>query len=264
MSRLPALFVTHGAPTLPLEPGPTGPFLRDLAGDVPRPDAILCVSAHWETAAPAIGAADPPPTIHDFYGFPEPLYRLRYPAPGAPDLAARAAEALAGAGIACAADRERGLDHGAWVPLMLMYPDADLPVAQLAIQPGLGPAHHLAMGRALAPLRDAGVLILASGSATHSLRDFGRYAYDDPAPGWVAAFDDWLVAAVTEGRTDDLVAWRDRAPENARNHPTDDHYLPLLVAAGAAGDGMGHGGAGRLLHRATTYGIIRMTAFAFD
>lgn len=260
MSRLPALFVTHGAPTLPLEPGTTGPFLRRLGSELPQPTAILCVSAHWETAQPMVSTATTPETIHDFYGFPKEMYALRYGAPGAPEMAARAMAALKSAGIASSADPSRGLDHGAWTPLLMMYPDADVPVAQLAIQPRLGAAHHAALGRALEGLRDEGVLVLASGSATHSLRDFGTYAYDAAPPDWVQRFDDWLVENVTSGGLDALIDYRAQAPDNMRNHPTDDHYLPLLVAMGAGGDGA----RGRLLHSATTYGIIRMTAFAFD
>lgn len=258
MTALPALFVTHGAPTLPLEDGPARAFLQGLGRATGRPDAILCVSAHWESDRPLVSTAERPETIHDFYGFPPALYELDYPAPGAPDAARRAAALLDGAGIGCTTNSARGLDHGAWTALMLMYPEADIPVAQLSVQSARGPAHHVAVGEALAPLREENVLVLASGSATHNLRDFRGRALDDPPPAYVGAFDDWLVAAVEAGRTDDLVDYRRQAPEAARNHPTEEHLLPLFVALGAGG-----GEAGRTLHRSTSWGIIAMTAFAF-
>lgn len=185
MNRLPALFISHGAPTLALEPGPTRGFLAQLGSGFERPRAILSISAHWETPAPEISAVLQPETIHDFYGFPEALYAMRYPAPGAPELAARAVQLLAGSGIG-AVTAQRGLDHGAWVPLMLMYSQADIPVTQLSVQSVLGPEHHWRMGEALRPLRDEGVLIIASGSVTHNLREFGRHRYDSPPPSWVS------------------------------------------------------------------------------
>lgn len=259
MNRLPALFVSHGAPTLAFEPGPTRGFLAQLGAELPRPRAILAVSAHWETGAPAVSAAVRPETIHDFYGFPQELYALRYPAPGAPGLAARVVQALDAAGLTAETDPERGLDHGAWVPLMLMYPQADIPVAQLSVQGGLGPVHHWRLGEALRPLRDEGVLIMASGSVTHNLREFGRHAYDGPPPDWVGGFNDWLQRAVEAGDREALIDYRSRAPHAARNHPTEEHLLPLLVAAGASTPGI----AAQRLHAAYTYGVIGMDAYCF-
>jgi 4,5-DOPA dioxygenase extradiol len=258
MSRMPAVFVSHGAPTLAIEPGPTQRFLRELGARLPRPSSILCVSAHWEADRPSVTGAEPPRTIHDFGGFPDELYRIRYPAPGAPDLARRVGD-LVGPGERVAVDRERGLDHGAWVPLLLMYPAADVPVAQLSVQTGLGPRHHLALGAALRPLRDEGVLILASGGATHDLRGFFRHRPDDPPEEYAVAFDDWLHDAITAGRTGDLVRYRDLAPEAARNHPTEEHYLPLLVAAGAAAPGE----PGVALHRAFTHAALSLAAYGW-
>jgi 4,5-DOPA dioxygenase extradiol len=256
---LPALFVSHGAPTMILEPVAVREFLKGLGGTIARPKAILAVSAHWETAAAAVGAATKPQTVHDFYGFPEPLYRLQYPAPGAPDLAQRVASALRDAGLACEIDARQGLDHGAWVPLMLMYPDAQIPVTQLSVQPGLGAAHHYRLGQALRPLRDEGVLVLGSGGLTHNLREFRGHALHDPAPEWVARFRDWVVAALEAGRDDDLIDYRSRAPRGARNHPSEEHFLPLLVAAGARSPSV----PGRRIHNSTTYGVLAMDAFAF-
>ncbi len=253
----PPLFVSHGPPTLIEDDVPCRRFLARLGRAIGRPRAILCVSAHWETDAPRLGAAARPETIHDFYGFPEALYRLRYDAPGAPDLARRAADLLRAAGIEAALDDARGLDHGAWAPLMLMYPAADIPVAQLSIGRDGDPARHLALGRALAPLPAEGVLVLASGNATHNLAERGRR--DDPPRDWARAFDDWLVEAVEAGRTEALVDYLARAPEARRNHPTPDHYLPLLTALGAAGDGA----RGRRIHASFLYATLSMAAFAF-
>ena len=258
MSRLPALFVTHGSPTLPLDDAPARDFLKGLGKKIGRPDAILAISAHWEAAAPTVSTTERPETIHDFYGFPAALYEMSYPAPGAPEAARRAKELAIEAGLGGEEDSTRGLDHGAWSPLILMYPEADVPVTQLSVQTHLGPLHHLALGQALRPLRDEGVLILASGSATHNLRDFRSHTANTPALDYVAAFDDWLVSTVEANDRDALADYRNRAPEAEHNHPTEEHFLPLFVAAGASES------AGRTLHRSATFGIIAMTAFAFD
>jgi len=257
MDAPPPLFVSHGPPTLIDEAVACRDFLATLGRAIGTPRAILCVSAHWETDAPRLGAAARPETIHDFFGFPDALYRLRYAAPGSPDLARRAAELLGAAGFEAALDTARGLDHGAWAPLMLMYPAADIPVVQLSIGRDGDPARHLALGRALAPLPAEGVLVLASGNATHNLAERGRR--DEPARGWARAFDDWLVRAVEAGRVDELLDYLDRAPEARRNHPTPDHYLPLLAALGAAGEGA----RGRRIHASFLYATLSMAAFAF-
>ena len=180
---LPSVFVSHGAPSLPLEETPARGFLEGLGGELGRPEAVLCVSAHWETAAPALSLAASPETIHDFFGFPEALYRLRYPAPGAPDLARRAAALLGAAGQEASLVEDRGLDHGAWIPLMLMYADAGVPVTQLSVLTGDGPTAHLALGRALAPLRAEGVLILGSGGARCTTCANGTLATPRCRPG---------------------------------------------------------------------------------
>lgn len=234
-------------------------FLRGLGGVIGKPAAILVVSAHWETGSPTISTAEHPETIHDFFGFPQDLYRLQYPAPGAPELARRIATLLEAAGFAADISAERGLDHGAWVPLMLAYADADVPVTQLSIQTRRGPAWHWRLGEALRPLRDEGVLILGSGSATHNLQEFGRHGRDAAPLAYVIAFNDWLAAAVAGGCRDDLIDYRSRAPEAARNHPTEEHLLPLFVAAGA-----GRSGRGARLHASYTYGALAMDAYRFD
>jgi 4,5-DOPA dioxygenase extradiol len=259
MSAQPALFVSHGAPTMILEQVPVRDFLRSWGGELQRPQAVLVVSAHWDTEPPAVSSVAQPDTIHDFFGFPAPLYQLRYPAPGAPALAQRTAALLSAAGLHCRVDAGRGLDHGAWVPLMLMYPQADLPVTQLSVQGRLGAAHHYRVGQALRPLRDEGVLILASGGLTHNLAEFRHHGLDDSAPAWVAEFRDWVAMAIAEGRDEDLVRYRERAPHAIRNHPSEDHLLPLLVALGARTPGV----AGQRAHTSTTYGVLAMDAYQF-
>jgi len=258
--RQPAIFVSHGAPTLALEPGPTRGFLAGLGTVLPRPRAILVLSAHWETAAPAVSTAEHPETIHDFHGFPPALYEMRYPAPGAPQLAQRVRALLGGAGMAVDGVPDRGLDHGAWVPLMLMYPQADIPVTQLSVQTALGPAHHLRLGGALRPLRDEGVLILGSGSVTHNLREFGRHDDAGAPPDWVGGFNDWLVEHLAAGDRKPLLDYRRQAPHAARNHPTEEHLLPLFAALGAATPGV----APQRIHAGYTYGVIGMDAWRFD
>lgn len=260
MTRMPALFISHGAPTLALEPGATRDFLARLGAGIGRPSAILVVSAHWETVAPAVSTAVRPETIHDFYGFPQALYEMRYPAPGAPAVAQQAIERLAAAGLSAAAVADRGLDHGAWVPLQLMYPAADIPVAQVPVQTRLGPAHHFRLGEALRPLRDAGVLIIGSGSATHNLGEFRNHRYDSPPPEWVSRFDDWLAQTIAAGRTADLLDYRRLAPQAARNHPTEEHLLPLFAACGAGTPDV----PPRHIHSGYTYGVIGMDAWRFD
>jgi 4,5-DOPA dioxygenase extradiol len=252
----PSVFVSHGAPTLAIERNDTVEFLRGLGAELGRPRAILCVSAHWATGVPTLSAAERPETIYDFGGFPAELYRVRYDAPGAPALAARAAGLLSAAGIESELSRERGLDHGAWVPLSLMYPERDVPVTQLSVQPRAGAEAHFRMGRALAPLRGEGVLILSTGGATHNLRQLGRGV---EAPDWAARFDEWLDEKIRVGSYRELLDYRRLAPHAEDAHPTDEHLLPLFVAAGA-----GNGGAtGRQLHKGWTHGSLSMAAYAF-
>lgn len=258
---LPTLFVSHGAPTLPLTAAPARHFLEHLGADLPeRPRAILMISAHWETSTPSVTTSPVNETIHDFFGFPAELYTIRYPAPGSAWLVDRVADLLQGANRVVTRTDGRGLDHGAWVPLSLTFPLADIPVVQLSIQTAMGPDYHYQMGRLLAPLREQGVLIVGSGSLTHDLSSFRKYynALNAPAPEWVDVFANWMAAAIAEERIDDLIAYRTQAPNAVRNHPTDEHLLPLFVALGA-----GAGGRTRHLHESTTHGVLRMDAFAF-
>ncbi len=259
MTAMPTLFVSHGAPTLITERGRTADFLRELHQVLPRPRAILCVSAHWETDQPMLTGSAAPPTIHDFMGFPQELYALQYPAPGDPALALRTQTLLNAADLNATLHPQRGLDHGAWVPLALAYPQADIPVVQLSVQPQRNPAHHFALGRALRPLRDEGVLILASGGATHNLREFRGQAINTAPPDYVLAFDAWLTAAITRGDVAELLDYLAHAPHALRNHPTPEHFLPLLVALGAA-----NAATGRALHEGFNYGILSMATYAWN
>ena len=253
----PSFFLSHGSPTLALEPSAAGAFWKELGESLARPDAVLCISAHWMTAAPLLGAAERPKTIHDYYGFPEPMYRLSYPAPGAPALAQRAADLLRAAGIEAALDQRYGLDHGAWVPLRSLYPAADMPVAQLSVQPRRDARWHYRLGRALEPLRREGVLVLASGGATHNLRELDWS--DGPPPGWATEFDDWLAERLAAGQTEELLDW-ERAPHALRAHPSPEHFLPLFVGLGAAGKGA----RGERLYRDFTMGGLSMAAYRFS
>ncbi|WP_114814068.1 DODA-type extradiol aromatic ring-opening family dioxygenase [Paraburkholderia kururiensis] len=233
--RVPSLYLSHGAPTLPIDPALPAAGFTALAAHLPRPQAILMLSAHWGTARPVVSIATKPETIHDFYGFPRELYEIQYPAAGAPDVARRAAQLLSDDGIATG-EEPHGLDHGAWVPMLLMFPHADVPVAQISIQPHMGPAHHFRVGRALRTLRDEGVMVVGSGQITHNLRaaDFGARPEDaDPR---VAEFTDWFESHLAARDVDALLDYRARAPHAALMHPTDEHLLPIFAALGAADD----------------------------
>jgi 4,5-DOPA dioxygenase extradiol len=258
---LPTLFLSHGAPYLPIADSPARNFLRVLSNQFPRPDAILVISAHWETAEPAVNAVEVNETIHDFGGFPAELYAMRYDVPGSPALARRVVSLLGEARLPARVDDRRGLDHGAWVPLILAYPAADIPVVQLSVQTHLGPSHHLALGRALQALRGEGTLIVGSGSYTHNLREFfrGSAARFRGEPEWVTAFADWFDRALIDNRVDDLVRYRQLAPYAERNHPTEEHLLPLYVALGAAGE---HRKV-RCLHKSSDGAVLRLDAYAF-
>jgi 4,5-DOPA dioxygenase extradiol len=236
MASLPSVFVSHGSPMHALEPGAAGDAWKALGRRLPRPRAIVIASAHWETNVPMLTGSAKPETIHDFHNFPEPLYRLRYPAAGAPQIAERAQGLLKEAGFTAAIDGCRGLDHGAWSPLLYMYPEADVPVVQLSVQPELGPAHHLAVGTALRKLLDEGVLIIGSGHMTHNLRDWSRAMGRNegkPEP-YAREFQAWVKDKIDRRDFASLADYRRLSPQGVRSHPTDEHFLPLFVALGAA------------------------------
>lgn len=258
MTTMPAVFISHGAPMLAVQPGATGPALEALGRSLPRPKGIVMVSAHWETPAPMVSTAQRPETIHDFGGFPDELYRIQYRAPGAPELAQRVKHVLDSAGLHAGLDPTRGLDHGAWVPLLYLYPDADVPVTQLSIQSHLSPVHHYRMGEALRPLLEEGVLVIASGSLTHNLGEF-RGRPGSVAP-YVRAFQDWMKRSIEAKDVAAMLDYRRLAPEAERAHPTDEHLLPFFVALGAAGACAN----GRRLLEEVTYGVIAMDAYVFE
>ena len=261
MTTFPTIFVSHGSPMLALQDSPARRFLQGLGQSLARPKAIAVVSAHWETrGAPAVSLATQPETIHDFGGFPQALFDLQYPAPGAPAIAERAAALFDAAGIPVGRSATRGLDHGAWVPLQLMYPDADIPVLQISIVHGAGPALHQHLGAALQALREEGVLLLASGSLTHNLYEFRGQPVDAPAPGWVTGLEAWMREKLAANDQEALLAYRHLAPMAEKNHPTEEHLLPLYVAMGAAGPGA----KAELLHRSFEHGVLAMDAYAFN
>ena len=259
-NRLPTLFISHGSPMLALIDSPARRFLASLGKSLPRPKAILLASAHWEAdRVPAVSLAEHPKTIHDFGGFPPALFAIEYPAPGAPALAERAAGLLEQAGYAVERSPERGLDHGAWVPLRLMYPQADIPVTQLSILRGTTPAGHAKMGIALTALRDEGVLVIGSGSLTHNLSEFRGQGVDAPVPSWVSDFGAWMNTMLDEQQRAALLDYRRQAPYAERNHPTEEHLLPLFVAMGAAGDAA----KAERIHASYEYGVLAMDVYAF-
>jgi 4,5-DOPA dioxygenase extradiol len=258
---LPTLFVSHGAPTLPLERGvPAREFLSGLGTRFPGITAVLCISAHWNTPRPAVNTSAKPATIHDFYGFPKELYGITYPAKGAPDLAGRVAALVGGAGLPCDTDTGHGLDHGAWIPMMLMFPGAGVPVVQLSVQGHLDPARHLALGNAIASLRHEGILVVGSGGAVHPLGDPSVALGEGfPTDSWASAFNEWLNRAVTSGDRESLIHYRELAPSAVHAHPYPDHFMPLFVAMGAAGQGA----KGRVIHQSWYWGNLGMGAFEF-
>jgi 4,5-DOPA dioxygenase extradiol len=234
VGRMPALYLGHGAPVLVDDPLWTEQ-LAAWAKGLPQPRAILIVSAHWESAPLTLGATDPRVGLtYDFYGFPERYYRMTYPAPGAPDLAARVA-ALMPDTEPVAQRPDYGLDHGAYVPLMVMYPEADVPVLQMSM-PTLDPERLFEVGRRLRPLRDEGVLIVGSGFLTHGLPFLRDWRTDATPPGWSVDFDRWAQESLERGDVDELMAFRDRAPGMPYAHPTAEHFAPLFLTLGAAGD----------------------------
>ena len=227
--RMPVIFAAHGAPVL-LDDEVWMSELAGWAKAMPRPASILMVSAHWQEPVPTLGATQPVPLVYDFYGFPARYYQTRYDSPGAPALAARVRALLGAAALAFAEAPDRGLDHGAYVPLVPMYPAADVPVLQLSLTE-LAPLRLVELGRALAPLRDEGVLVFGSGFLTHNM----RYAFRPGIPAWAREFDAWVADALVRFDVDALCDFRARAPAAATALPTWEHYAPLLVAAGAAG-----------------------------
>lgn len=253
MAMFRSLFLGHGAPTLATSRHPANAFLRELGAKQPKPRAAVVVSPHWTASSFAVKSAPRFEAWHDFGGFARELYELRYSPPGDALLAERVTKLIADAGLPTARDDDPKLDHGVWVPLMLMWPDADVPLVQVAVRPG-GPAAHWRLGEALRPLADDGVLIIGSGSLTHNLREVDEEFA--PAPDWARSFDAWMSQRLANGDQAALLDYRRQAPDAARAHPTEEHLLPLFVAAGA-------GGAMQRLHESWSFGGISMSAYGF-
>ncbi len=265
-SRMPVIYVPHGGGPWPFvelggfvaqeEIADLRGFFESLPATLPKPDALLVVSAHWEESVPTVMTAERPPILYDYYGFPDAAYSIEWPAPGSPALADRVTSLLASAGIATAKDPRRGFDHGTFVPMKLSWPRADVPTIQLSLKEGLDPAEHIAIGKALAPLRDEGILIVGSGMSFHNLGAFRKSSGRDVS----IAFDGCIEKTATldaETRDRELVVW-ERAPSARQAHPREEHLLPLMVIAGAAGADVGknawRGDFGRMRISAYQYG----------
>jgi len=255
----PALFVSHGAPLFAVDAGETGPALRQWAQALPQaPRGVVIMSPHWMARAPAVMTTAQPTTWHDFGGFPPALYELQYPAPGDPVLGQEVLELLQAAGIGAEADAKRPFDHGTWVPLMHLFPQATIPVVQVALPVGAGPREVYALGAALQSLRAQGVLVMGSGSMTHNLGEFFG-GETQPAP-YVLEFSRWVEAALQRGDVPALLDYRSLAPHAHRAHPTDDHFLPLFFALGAAGAGA----KPDYISREVMYSMLAMHAFTLQ
>jgi 4,5-DOPA dioxygenase extradiol len=260
MTNPPSIFVSHGSPTLLIDDVPARTFLQGFPGTIARPDAIIVVSAHNVARRVTVGVAENYRQVADFGGFPEELYRVSYRPPGDPALGERVLQSLAAAGIDAESSTQSGIDHGAWIPVSLMYPLGDIPLVPVSLQAGLDPRQHLKIGAALRSLREEqNVLVVASGSITHNLREFGRFGLQDPPLDYVVTFADQIERWLISGQVDELLAWHDLAPDAARNHPSIEHFMPLFVALGA-----GSSTKATTLHRSYAFGMLAMDAYAFD
>jgi 4,5-DOPA dioxygenase extradiol len=266
MERLPSLFVSHGAPSFAMEPGLAGPRLTALGRELPKPRAVLIVSPHWMTPRPQVGMVERPRTIHDFGGFDPALYEIDYPVAGHPQLARRTLDLLQEAGWSPRADERRGLDHGAWVPMLYLYPAADVPVFQVSLPSRLDADSAWTFGQALAPLADDGVLIVGSGSLTHNLNEVrgahgphGQHGHHGHEEAYVAEFAAWVREAVVAGDSTRLRQTLALAPHAQRAHPTAEHFWPLLVAAGAAATSL----PATVIDGGITHRVLAMDSFVF-
>ncbi|MFD2205460.1 DODA-type extradiol aromatic ring-opening family dioxygenase [Kiloniella antarctica] len=261
----PSLFVSHGAPTLALEDCAVTQYLNRLGADLGPPKGILMVSAHFNQSQPIIASSEILGTIHDFSGFPADLYDVQYPAKGEPELALKVRDLLVEAGFSPTLDDKRGMDHGCWVPLVHMYPKADVPIVQLSISMEQSPQWHFELGQALSGLREEGVLIIGSGSASHNLHEImmGGRDEDEPIVPWVRDFTEWVTEKIETGDYRAVLSAISDAPEGKRNHPTMDHIHPLFFALGAGSFGQVDATRGKRLHASTTYGVLAMDIYAF-
>lgn len=253
----PSLYISHGSPMLALEPGASGPALARLAAEMPKPKAIVIVSAHWESNDLLVSGNPRPETWHDFGGFPKALFEVQYPAPGNPQLAGEVVELLQADNLPARIDTKRPFDHGVWVPLSLMYPQADIPVVQVSLPTRGGPALQTRVGHALASLREHGVLLIGSGSITHNLRELDWHAGPESVEPWARTFRDWMIEKLAANDEAALHDYRKQAPNAVRNHPSDEHLLPLYFARGA-------GGEFSVAHQGFTMGALGMDIYRFD
>ncbi|MDI2591208.1 dioxygenase [Pseudomonas sp. N3-W] len=252
----PSLYISHGSPMLALEPGASGPALARLAAELPKPIAIVIVSAHWESNELLVSGNPQPETFHDFGGFPKALFEVQYPAPGDPELAAEVVALLKADDLPARIDAKRPFDHGVWVPLSLMYPNADIPVVQVSLPTRGGPALQTRVGHALAGLRQSGVLLIGSGSITHNLRELDWHAGPESVEPWARTFRDWVIEKLAANDEAALHDYRQQAPNAVRNHPSDEHLLPLYFARGA-------GGEFSIAHQGFTMGALGMDIYRF-
>ena len=259
LQRYPSVFVSHGAPSRALSPGELGASLSHLARQLSPPRAILVVSAHWETTITSIATAPDSKTMHDFYGFEDALYRMRYNAPVAFDLVAEVEHLLRHADIEFNEDGQRGWDHGVWVPLTWMVPSADIPVLALSLKLRGGAAYHFQLGQALSPLLDSGVLLMGSGNLTHNLADIRRGMQSDTPLPYVMEFREWMSDKLSAGDVASLLDYALQAPGAQQSHPTDEHLMPLFVALGAAAPSY----VSQLLYSGVDYNVLAMDSYAF-
>ena len=255
---MPTLFISHGSPTLLIDDCPANEFLKTLGDKIPKPKAILVISAHWETDKPRITSNEKPDLIYDFGGFAEELYKVKYPVKGSKELALQIKDILKD--LHADGNEVRGLDHGVWVPLKLVYPNADIPVLQLSIQPDKSPEYHYELGKKLSVLREQGVLIIGSGSTTHNLRAFFGNKINSVPDFHAKEFSDWVYKTLNDKNPKTLINFMEEAPYASWNHPTTEHFFPIFVAYGAAGENADI----KRLHSSFTFGIISMDVYSFQ
>ena len=256
LQTLPGLFISHGSPMLALDPEQVGPALHRLSLNLPKPHAIIVMSAHWESDALEVNTGVRPETWHDFRGFPPALYEMRYPAPGHPELAEEILHLLAEAHIPAHANSTRPRDHGVWMPLLHMYPEADIPVVEISLPMNMNADEIYKIGQTLAPLREKQILLIGSGSITHNLRELSWNGHNDKVPEWASTFRNYVVNKLTHSQYDAVLEWQD-IPYVAKNHPTIEHFAPLFFA-------MGTGPRFSVVHSSFSMGALGMDIYRFD
>lgn len=257
----PVFFLPHGSPMFALEPGAAGAAMAFAVQRIPRPRAVIVVSPHWETKHPVVGLSNRLSTIHDFYGFDQRLYEIQYAATGCPEAAQEVVSALEASDFHISLDRDRGLDHGAWVPLRQVFPDADVPIIPLSMQAYRGPDHAFRVGQALAPLVERNFMVLGSGNITHNLHDWKVLRRNGSGPpAYVRDFSDWIYDRLMSGNTEELLFYRTCAASAARAHPSEEHLLPLFTALGAAGPNA----QPFAFYRGVSETVLAMDGYAFE